>query len=387
MNNLPTAEKLATFKMVDVGMIQVPGIQAYLKKQILDITELMVANDDIINSIASNEIRSIYLIIATEKGLVYFFNFEKNEFEGVVQIENSTTSTFKTKKEVLVSTFAKNVSVLNIRSRILINSIRADFPENEAFGSKGIFFILLRKDRQLIMNSGYAVFKIYDALTRKILKTFNVCSDYSWQDGYRGPPKVVINYGVNCRHNVLAFILKGKPEIHFYDLRVMRVFKSIKLYNPDDLPPKMFLLNSIIASANEHMCIILQFAFNSESNTKVISVLVLVQVTAPEEGSLDANTILHHKFQYGNDLYISHLFFPLTKAGSHGSCDNGFVLAVGTRKGLSIASIIDLRVNKVFHLTIHQKCDSDEIASMARYGLKGSLSATPEGLIILIDDL
>ena len=364
MNILPSMNSIDNIKLEDKGRVLIPGTSTYLKRLAIDMTAVFKSTDDILNAIACDEPRCRYMIIATEKGFIYFFNFDMNQFEGVIKTENWISSAIISRGYAFISTFGKNVHVFRIRSRTQVQTIKAAIPKREAFGPKGIIFINKKKDRQFIMNSGYTNFKICDVLTRKTVKIFQIYTPELNPENICKPTSIVMNFGANSKHNTLAFILKDSPQIQFYSLLSMKVFKSLRLYNPEELPDKMFLINTIIASCMDHFCIILQFAFNSEENTKVVSILVLIEISKNIDGQMDASTVLHHKLGIlqvyivnGGELFISHVFMPVLKAGITGDCDKGYIIGIGTRRGFSMVSVIDLRTNKVTQWTYWRKCE------------------------------
>lgn len=281
--------------MVDKGKFVLPSTAILLGRHEIDLSEVISARGDSINSIAVDEVNWKYMVIVTQQGFVYFYNFDRLLLEGVAKIETWTSNTILSKGFSLVSVFnSKKTYVFNVRTQKLVYTISPTVPKREAYSTKNIMFVK-RKERMVLMNSGLTNFKILDVLTRKVLRRFAAYSESPNPENKCKATSIVSNFTLNLQFSVVAFLVKDSPHIMFFDLLKMRVFKTVKLYSPEDLPPKMFLLNSVVTSSGQHVCVILQFAFNIEDNSLIKSVLVLLEIVRLDGGGLTVRNVLHHK--------------------------------------------------------------------------------------------
>ena len=289
--------QLKSIRMVDRGAYRIPNTTPLLRRRELNLSLPSKPFDDLVNCIASDSLDCHLLAFATEKGFIYVFNFEKNQMVTCIKADRWIGSLLINKQKVLISNYAFVVCEYHIRSKALLNRVQPSTSEREGFGPKGVIFTELKTRGTVLFNSGYLNFKIYSIKTKKVLRVLNPFSNPSKID--KSEPtkragKMILNYNVNREKSILLIILKDDPYLYLQDLKQFKCLPSIKLYNAEELPKGMFLLNSLMVSHGCYCFIALQFLNPKASKPRIVSVLLIVKIEG-HGPSISAKVLLYGK--------------------------------------------------------------------------------------------
>lgn len=267
--------EIESIRLVDKGKYQVPDTKPVFRRWELNLSTKSRPFQDMVNCIAAESEACRLLALATEKGLIYVFNFQKNKMETCIQADHWIGSVVINSHSILISNYAFYVCQYGLRSNRLSNRIKPTTKDREGFGPKGIIFTEINNRGLILFNSGYLKFRIYNTKTRKILKTFSPFEGHPIAN--HEPAKMVLNYNLNVMTSTLAIILKDDPHLYLWDMEGLKLLSSMKLYEPGSLPRGMNLMSTGLISCRNHFLVLLQFQ-NPKISGKLSSVLIVISL-------------------------------------------------------------------------------------------------------------
>lgn len=367
MNDNSDLADLYDIKLEDKGMYQIPSKTPLLRRLELNLSTPSRPFNDMVNCIAADSSDCRILAMGTEKGLVYVFNFDRNRMMAFIKAEHWIGALLVNSRKVLVSTFAFCISEYSLRSGFLTNRISPTTKEREGFGPKGVIFSEIKERELIIFNSGYLAFKIYSIPKKKVLRVFNLSSStHQRMEDQQGMGKMVKNFGFNTSQAVLTIILKDDPHLYLWDLVRHKTAGTIKMYNSEQLPRGMVLVNSGLINSRHHCFVLLQFMNQLHTSKKIKSVLIVIEISG-NHSHKKGKVVLYDKLgmlrspEYGIDLFLSQVVshcqnFTSEVVNGGGNLD-GYLMVIGTRNGYSLIVMVDLILREVRHYAYYRKIE------------------------------
>lgn len=393
---------LLSIKAIDQGKYRVPNKNPHFRRWELNLSTNSRPFKDLINCIAADSADCKVIALATENGLVYVFNFEKNKIEACIKAEHWIGSLVINSHSILISNYAFFVCQYALRSQHLVNRIPPTTLKREGFGPKGVIFTELRGGDLLFYNSGNLDFRLYHTCNKKVLKTFSpfVSENRLITGEQNSIPKRVMNYVFNKLHSIVMILLNDDPTLYLWDIKAFKQLVPIKLFEPNELPRGMNLLNSQMTTHACYVFVLLQFQTLKARKRRISSVLYVIKVT--ETGfSKNAQVVLYDKLGRqrsavnGHELFMSQVIFAFEdipnaelRLNRH---SDGYILIIGTNTGFTVVSQIDLLAKRVIPWAHYQKLEGrlhspgrEEVSAMMLFKKAGSIAAMADGRIVIM---
>lgn len=350
-------------RLVDKGEFRVPNTNPVFRRWELNLATPERPFRDMVNCIAADSAACKLLALATENGLVYVFNFEKNQIDACIRADHWIGSLVINREGFLISNFAFAVCQYGLRSKRIHNRLAPKTKDREGFGPKGVIFSEVNQRGLVLFNCGYSDFRLYNTKTRKVLRAFSPFE--SLKKGRRpqlvhNGRRMVMNYNLCQELSVLMMLAKEDPHLYLWNLDKLQDLPPIKLYNPEDLPRGMSLLNSILISSLNFGFVLLQFNSPAARKNRISTVLIVIKFeTGPSKGEISAKPILFEKLsrcrlpEHGQELFMSQVVMPFQDVPNPEMRmyrqSDGFIFILGTTTGNSLILLIDLLANKVHY--------------------------------------
>ena len=336
--------------------------------------------DDIYNTMyLYNE----YLLIGTEKGKIYVFDVSRNEMTGVIQADKWINNVFASHRVVFSSGHTRAIEAFTVRYPRKIFRLKPPATQ-DSFGPNGVMFRQIGERSHMLVNTGKTRLTIVNTRTRKVLRTFQVKPMSSKLPG----GGIIVNFAVSYRESLVAVLLKDDCHIYFYDFKRNKLVSSLKTYDPDLLPNRMFLLNSLLKAYENKFVLVLQFGKNdlafAEHDRHIVSYMSIFVTTFSESThSYFIDFGCASKLIEDNQVYIS---FDILRAhettlivGSNQF--DGFVAAIGSSRGVSVVYAVDLAAKAIQRIVyMVNEEDRDEISTIVLFN-EGAFKVVREGEI------
>ena len=361
-----------------------------MKSYELDFNKLRGGFEDMINVIEADFKR--HLLVGTEKGKIIVVHMRLKRVLSVIQSDPWLDSLFLSRNTVMASGCHRLIEGYSLGAQSCLFRLDCRQPHT-AFGSKGVLFHKLNSQSFAIASTGYLRFMIFHTRSRKVLRVFQAplraTDRHARPEPENDGRRVVMNYSALKVSGVICLMLKGDPQLYFFNCRSFRLLHTVKLFDPAGLGSTIFLANTVLLPCGDFLLTILQFRKNCEASDKVKSILYVHQL----ETDGDRQRVLFHFFLELRDFetIYSHDIKPVTHQVM--GVDRGFTLILGTAVGLSRCIVVDLQRQTYVPRTVIRKsqisrlCSPDgDIAATLIYK-NGTVSATSEGHLFHMDIL
>lgn len=264
---------------------------------------------DFANTVAIDQQNKWRVAVGSEKGKMIVFNLKSKLIEAVFKGDIWVNSLEIRGTTIFAVGSQKSIEAFNYRSQNKIFKLPSYTKDYEGFGSKGILVKNIRKSNLLICNVGYSMLVIIDRHTRKILKRINFCSGKLGKDIVDPSSKrsAVLNHHLIQENNILILLFRGDSNLYFFDLKRMTLVKRVKLFNFEELPSDMFVMNTeIVSHGGSYVAVILQFSYNKRKRNLNKTIFYFFDVKTDSSGSeAKINFSFYDAIPLGKDVFIS----------------------------------------------------------------------------------
>jgi WD40 repeat protein len=215
---------------------------------------------DYINTLCIDK-RARFILIGTEEGQIYVFDLLKNKMMDQITFDKWINSLMITGSSFVASGYNRNIEGFSLKSRARLFRLKA-YPSIDAYSSKGIVFFKVNKKSDILANVGYTDFKVFNAQTRKVLKSFSVFPTKMDLTGRRSEYEpITLNFATTFKGSTIALMVQNDPHLYFYNYKTNQVIKTLKLYDPVDLEKsRRSLFNTVFMPYRGYILVLLQFA-------------------------------------------------------------------------------------------------------------------------------
>lgn len=327
---------------VKFGEKQYFNINSFLlSKTVLSFAGMADGFDDMINTLKSDLRR--YIMVGTEKGRIYVIDMLENRVVSCIDCDPWLNSIFLAGSCIFASGFSRKIEGYNLLSNKKTFSLDSG-EKPEAFWHKGIMFEKLTASPVILANSGYLKFRVISTLTRKQLKVFTVTirGMKNFSSAELGKP-VLLNFAViRSKQTIVGFMVRGDPNLYFYDVKLHRMVKELSLYSAESLAQGTFLCNTVLLSCNDYFVTILQFRKNTKAGSQVKSILYLCR--RRDLPNCETIEYMFYVVLPELEVIISHDVKEITEQVA--GVSHGLTLVLGSSNGVS----------RVLSLDFHKKC-------------------------------
>lgn len=249
---------LDSFKFSGPQIFHSQLARAYTRR-VLDITSLQ-DRFKYVNALATDGKRR--LIIATEEGLIYVFSLTENRIIGIISSDQWLGSIQVVGNLLYAVGGCRSIKGYSLRSLRKV----ADFPQQDdpkAYASKGSKLLETAISNKIIANVGFGRFKVFDALRKKIIYSFDIATDTlnEVSVAHRTEQPTIINYCVVKSMFKICYLLEDDEHLYFYNYKFHQLLKKIRLFDfSANLESGILLVNSLLLEQDGYLFIILQFS-------------------------------------------------------------------------------------------------------------------------------
>ena len=240
--------------------------------------------DDYVNVLATDGQSSLF--IGTEKGRIYHFCISDNQMVRKVECDHWLNSICYKEGKYFAVGGSRMIHGYNVVSGRLAWRMSQN-QANKAYSVKGILLIDTQIKHFLIFNAGYGVFRILDSKKLKLVYSFDVSLDlHHFDPKYSQHSLTILNYCIFKTHHIISFIPVDDNFIYFYDFKMHKILKRIRLFETLNLKEdgsfKSLLVNVLMMELDGYLFLILQFSDNSPIKPKITTIFILILVSLQE---------------------------------------------------------------------------------------------------------
>lgn len=296
---------------------------------------------DFANTIAIDHQYKWRVAVGSEKGKIIVFNLKSKKTEAVLKGDIWITSLEIKRSTIFAVGAEKTLEAFNYRSQNRMFKVPSFTKEYEGFGSKGIMIKNIRNSNLLICNMGYSRLLILDRQTRKILRKIDFGPEKLGKEGQETKKVAILNHQLVQEVNILVLLFRGDSNLYFFDLKRLTLLKRVKLFNFEELPSDMFLMNTeIVSHGGKYIAVILQFSYNKRKRNCNKTIFYYFDINSNYKPELppQINFSFYHAIPFGNEVFISCDMIQMKPDHEVATMRHlGYLLLIGTSQGEFIA--------------------------------------------------
>ena len=326
---------------------------------------------DFANTVTIDSQNKKRVAIGSEKGKMIIFDTIKKAVVAVLK-GDIWINALELKGSTLFTVGSqKSLEAFNYRSGSKTFKMPSFTKDYEGFGSKGILVKNILNTNLIITNLGYSRVVIMDRHTKKILRKIDFCPNKlgNAQSASENKRLAILNHHFVQEKNILILLFRGDSNLYFFNLKNLTLIKRVKLFNYEELPSDMFLMNTeIVSHGGTFVAVILQFSYNKRKRGFNKTIFYYFDVEADKSASEAKISIsFYHAIPLSKEVFISCDIIKMTLDHEVEPMRNvGYVLLLGTSQGEFLCQAI-FTLSKTCEMTRWLKWKSNtEVTGLVR---------------------